>query len=246
LELKWGSAEVVVRLLEMICRREGIGDLLAEGAKIAAEKLGRGAEQFAMHVGGEMIPMHDPRETPGWGAIYVCDPTPGRHTRGGTALVESGRGTPDVLDALGLPRELEKFNPEGKGRVHAPLAGWQHIIHTSGLCLFVSDSLGYPMVEMMRAVTGWDLTYDELATTGLRIATLQHAFNLREGFKPSDFMMPARISGKPPFKVGPFKDLTLDFEELKRQFYEAMKFDYVTGAIQQERIAELGLQDVLG
>jgi aldehyde:ferredoxin oxidoreductase len=245
LELKWGNGEAVVRLLEMICRREGIGDLLAEGAKIAAEKLGKGAEQFAMHVGGEMIAMHDPRETPGWGATYVCDPTPARHTRGGTAFIENGMGIPDVLDGLGFPRTMEKFDPKGKGRVHAPLAGWQHIIHTSGLCLFVSDALGYPVVDMMRAVTGWDVTFDELVKTGLRIGTLQHAFNLREGFKPSDFVMPERITGKPPFKVGPFKDLTLDFEELKRQFYEAMKFDYLSGAIQTDRIVELGLQDVL-
>ena len=68
---------------------------------------------------------------------------------------------------------------------------------------------------------------------------------MREGFRPSDFTMPPRIEGKPPFKVGAFKDLTLDMEELKKQFYEAMGFDYRTGAIARERITELGLDGIL-
>ena len=72
-----------------------------------------------------------------------------------------------------------------------------------------------------------------------------HAFNLREGFKPSDFTMPPRIEGKPAFKAGSLKDVTLDLEGLKKQYYEAMKFDYTTGKIQKERIAELGLEHIL-
>lgn len=244
LALTWGNSTAIIELCKKIGEREGIGDLLAEGVAIAAERIGRGAERFATHVGGELLPAHDPREAPGWGATYVSEPVPARHTRGGTQFAEDGMANPATMAALGLPSVLEKYNTKGKGKAHALLAGWQHLINTAGLCLFAADAMPYPLLEVMNAVTGWNLTNEEMIRTGLRIATLLHAFNVREGFKPSDFIMPPRVEGKPPFKVGAFKDLTLDMEDLKRQFYEAMGFDYTTGAIQKEKIVELGLQDV--
>jgi aldehyde:ferredoxin oxidoreductase len=245
LELTWGNSRAIVQLVEKICRREGIGDLLAEGAKIAADKIGQGAERFAMHVGGELLPMHDPRCAPGFGATYVSDPTPARHTRGGTSMIEEGVADPGLLSALGISPALRRFDPEGKGAAHAIMAGWMHVVNTSGICMFATDVLSFPMVEMLNAITGWGATLQDLVKTGQRIATLQHAFNLREGFKPSDFTLPPRVEGKPPLQEGPLKGITLDAEGLKGQYYEAMKFDYTTGAIQQERIAELALQDLL-
>jgi aldehyde:ferredoxin oxidoreductase len=246
IELTWGNSDAIVAVLGKMIRREGIGDLLAEGARIAAKKIGRGAEQFAMHVGGEMVAMHDPRESPGWGATYVADAAPARHTRGGTYDVEMAWPKDPILYGLGLPKSMEKYNPAGKGKAHAILASFRHLINVSGACMFAVDGLNFLLMEVMSAVTGWDLTPEEFIKTGYRIGTLQHAFNVREGFKPSDFTMPPRIEGKPPFKVGVLKDLTLDMEELKKQFYDAMGFDYQTGAVKKERIAELGLEGILG
>jgi aldehyde:ferredoxin oxidoreductase len=81
--------------------------------------------------------------------------------------------------------------------------------------------------------------------TGQRIAIMLHAFNLREGFKPSDFKIPPRACGNPPLTAGSLKDVTLDIEELKRQYYEAMGMDFATGKIRRDRIEALGLQDIL-
>jgi aldehyde:ferredoxin oxidoreductase len=246
LELTWGNSDTIIAVLKKMCIREGIGDILAEGAKVAAAKIGRGAEQFAMHVGGELIPMHDPRCTPGWGATYVSDPTPARHTRGGTQFAESGMiNYPTVCNALGIPVKMEKYDPANKGKWHAALAAWQHLNNTSGACLFAADGLNFPLLELLKAITGWDLNYDELIRTGKRISTLLHAFNLREGFKPSDFTAPPRVSGNPPLKVGSLKNITIDLEDLKRQYYEAMGFDTSTGEIGKDRIEALGLQDIL-
>jgi aldehyde:ferredoxin oxidoreductase len=242
IELTWGNADAIIAILEKMCRREGIGDLLAEGAQVAARKMGRGAEQFAMHVGGEMLPMHDPRESPGWGAMYVSDAVPARHTRGGTQGLEAGVGKNPLL---GLPASMEKYNPEGKGSAHAILASWRHLINASGVCMFAADGLPFPLMDFMKAVTGWDLTIQEFLKTGQRIGTLQHAFNLREGFTPSDFTMPPRVEGKPGFAVGVLKGVTLDMEVLKKQFYDAMGFDYHTGTIRQEKIRELGLEGIV-
>ena len=245
LELTWGNSDAITGVLKKMCVREGIGDLLADGVKVAAAHIGRGAERFAMHVGGELLPMHDPRQAPGWGATYVSDPTPAKHVRGGTAFVECGPVNEALYAALGLPSKVEKYNPANKGRMHAVLAGWQHLGNTGGICLFAADGLPFSFIDFMKAITGWDLTYEELIRTGQRISTILHGFNLREGFKPADFVMPSRVNGVPPLKAGALKDITVDTEGLKKQYYEAMGFDIETGAIGKERIEALGLQGIL-
>ncbi|OFW58673.1 MAG: hypothetical protein A2133_08130, partial [Actinobacteria bacterium RBG_16_64_13] len=245
LELTWGNCDAHVGILEKMCAREGIGDILADGAKWAAGKIGRGAEAFAMHAGGEMLAMHDPRCFPGWGATYISDSTPGRHTRGGTAFAEHGGVNENAYAGMGIPFKMDPYNTTDKGRYHALLAGWQHWVNTSGACLFGVDSMPMDFVGCMRAITGWDLDYDEIIETGMRITTLLHAFNLREGFKPADFRLPERARGNPPLEIGKLKDVTIDSEGLKTQFYKAMGFDVKTGAIEQERIVTLGLQDVV-
>ena len=245
LELTWGNTDAIIEVLKKMCLREGIGDLLAEGSREAAKKIGRGAEKFSMDVGGELIPMHDPRQVPGMGATYVSDPTPARHTRSGTAFQEEGMANPATMNILGLPLQMERYDPTGKGNAHSLVTAWQHLINTSGLCIFAGDGLNFSFLEIMKAVTGWDLDHDDLVRAGKRISTLLHAFNLREGFKPADFTMPPRAYGNPPLKMGSLKGITVDVEDLKRQYYEAMGFNPATGEIRKDRIEILGLQDIL-
>jgi aldehyde:ferredoxin oxidoreductase len=245
LELTWGNTDAIIEILKKICLREGIGDWLAEGSREAAKRIGRGAEQFSMDVGGELIPMHDPRQVPGIGATYVSDPTPARHTRSGTAFQEEGMANPTTMNILGLPLKMERYDPTGKGKAHSLVTAWQHLINTTGLCIFAGDGLNFSLLEMMKAVTGWNLNHNELIKTGLRISTLLHAFNLREGFKPADFAMPPRPYGSPPLKIGALQGITVNVENLKRQYYEAMGFDPVTGEIRKDKIEELGLKNIL-
>jgi aldehyde:ferredoxin oxidoreductase len=245
IELTWGNSDAIIEVLKRMCMREGIGDLLAEGAVRAAAKIGRGAERFAMHVGGEMLPMHDPRQAPGWGATYVSDPNPAKHVRGGTAFVESGPVNEALYAALGLPSKVDKYNPANKGKMHAVLAGWQHLGNTGGICLFAADGLPFSLIDFMKAITGWDLTYGELIMTGQRISTILHAFNLREGFKPTDYTLPPRVAGNPPLTAGGTKGVTIDVEGLKKQYYEAMGFDPSTGVISADRAKTLGIAHIL-
>lgn len=244
LELKWGNSDAIIELVHKIARREGIGDVLAEGAKIAAEKFGKGAEQLAIHVGGQLIPMHDPRRAAGWGATYVSEASPAVHTRGGTQFPETGMANPDIYDPLGVPTQMDKYNPEGKGKYQAIMSGWQHLMNTSGVCIFAADGLNFRWIEQMRAITGWDLNIENLKQTGQRIGTMLHLFNLREGFNLSSFTIPERARGNPPLTAGPTKDVTLDFEGLKRQYFEAMDFDLETGTFRKEKLEELGLKDI--
>jgi aldehyde:ferredoxin oxidoreductase len=245
LELQWGNADAIVELVHKIARREGIGEVLAEGAKIASETFGKGAEQLAIHVGGQLIPMHDPRRAAGWGATYVSDPSPATHTRGGTQFPETGMANPDIYEPLGVPTQLDKYNPEGKGKYQAIMSGWQHLMNTSGVCIFAADGLNYRWIELMKAITGWDLNIEGLKQTGRRIGTMLHLFNFREGFKLSDFTMPERARGNPPLSAGPTKGVTLEFEGLKRQYFEAMGFDFETGNFRKAALEELGLADLV-
>lgn len=244
LELRWGNAESVIELIHKIARREGIGDVLAEGAKIAAEIFGKGADRLTIHVGGQLIPMHDPRRAAGWGATYVSEASPATHTRGGTQFPETGMANPDIYEPLGVPVQLDKYKSEGKGKYQAIMSGWQHLMNCSGVCIFAADGLNFRWIELMKGITGWDLDIENLKKTGQRIGTMLHLFNFREGFKLSDFTMPERARGNPPLTAGPTRGVTLEFEGLKRQYFEAMGFDLAAGKFRKERLEELGLQNV--
>ncbi|MCJ7743002.1 MAG: aldehyde ferredoxin oxidoreductase family protein, partial [Dehalococcoidales bacterium] len=142
IELTWGNHRAIVAMTEKMARREGFGDILADGVKAAAEKIGRGADEYAIHIGGEELGMHDPKLMPAYrpgqpaAARYQMDATPGRHTQG--------------------------FGPTG-------FQG--HIVNAAGLCLMSQiggDSSKY-IAGFMSAVTGWDRSMDELLKIGERI-----------------------------------------------------------------------------
>lgn len=101
IDLTWGNAKAMVELTEKMVKREGIGDILADGVKVAAEKIGKGAEEYAVHIGGQELGMHDPKlARPGdtGAARYQMDATPGRHTQG----FGPGSWGSHVVNATGL------------------------------------------------------------------------------------------------------------------------------------------------
>jgi aldehyde:ferredoxin oxidoreductase len=244
IDLTWGRGESIVELLQSMAERKGLGAILADGARKAAQRIGKGSEKFAMHVGGQEIPMHDPRFAPGYGTTYVVDPAPGRHTHGGTMGVEWGRANPRFAH-LNLPK-VKPHDYKNKGELHRVYASWQHIISSVGLCWFGSHSVFYPIVDMLNAITGWNADIDNLILTGNRILMMRYAFNLREGFRPSDYQLPSRVAGNPPLTAGPLKDITIDIQSLNREAYTALGCDPDTGAIQEMTLKRLGLGEIVG
>jgi len=241
IELRWGDPDCILALLRQIVEREGFGDILADGVKVAASKIGKGSEKWAIHVGGQELPMHDPRNAPGFGATYVLDPTPGRHTAGGAGHTDSGvRG-----EIVALPR-LGKHDYENKGKLHVLTSNIHQVITCSGLCIFPPLTMPrYPLLELLNAVTGWGLTIEELLKIGERIQMLRHCFNLREGFKPSDFRLPARVIGEPPLTSGPLKGIKIDAEAMQKSCLKEMGLDEVTGRPSLEKLRELDLEDLI-
>ena len=235
LELRWGNSEAIVAMLERLARREGFGAVLADGVAKAAERIGRGSEKFAMHIQGQEVPMHDPRYTPGLTISYRMDATPARHTQGFEMVVPPG------LDV----DKGEKYDYAGKGEVHRKLTSLVHVVNAAGLCLFGYECYPIQCVpEFLSAVTGWDVTLEDLFVLGERIGSIRHLFNLREGMNPLEWQVPPLIMGRPPVRQGNLSGVTIDDTTMIKDYLEAMDWDPITTRPSQEKLAELGLGGV--
>jgi aldehyde:ferredoxin oxidoreductase len=235
IELTWGNHKSIVAMTEKLVKRKGFGDVFADGVKAAAERIGKSADQYAMHIQGQEAPAHDPKFGFHWGTSYRLDPTPGRHTQ--------GPGMPPP----GLP--MPEFDPQsfkGRGEAHKIGNDFAHVVSSTGTCLFLYWSLPSidAFVEFMNAVSGWDLTIEELLKTGERISNMRHAFNIREGLNPLKYQIPGRIMGNPPPKEGPLAGVTVDEETLDREYLAAMDWDLKTTKPSKQKLEELGLDDV--
>lgn len=241
--LTWGNAEAVVALAEKIARREGIGEILADGVKKAAEHFGKGAEASAMHVGGHRLPYHDPRVSPALGANFIADAQPACHMGPqGTSLLEQGQ--PLGSDPLLQPSGLDFYGDyDRKGPMYATGSAYFQLLSSSGLCALYAIMFPVPVVELLAPVTGWDLGWDEGLEIGKRILSLRQAFNAREGIKPDAFKLPKRLL--PPLKVGPGKGQKVDFEALKKGYFEAMGWDLKTGRPNDSTLNQLGLDKLV-
>jgi aldehyde:ferredoxin oxidoreductase len=240
LELTWGNHQAIVAMSEKIARREGLGEVLADGVRVASQKIGKGSERFAMHIGGQEIPMHDPRCTPGYATTYCTDATPARHMQGGSQFLESGFVFP------GIPfNQPEKYVYGGKGDIHRYMSNLTHVVNASGLCYFAVWIYGVNMIpQFLNYVTGQTYTLEDLLTIGERISNLRMAFNIREGINLSDWEFPGRIIGDPPLKAGPLKGITIDLQTLKSEYFEKMDWDPITGKPSRKKLEELGLVNI--
>jgi aldehyde:ferredoxin oxidoreductase len=162
-KLQFRDGDAVVKMLEMIAAREGIGDLLAEGSQRAAAQVGNGSEEFLTTVKGMEMAMHDPRHMPPMRASYLLAPTGGDHMR------QTGNRN-------GLRNQI-------------------------GLCHFLAYEDDQTLT-ILKTVTGWDITPEEMVATAHRGLTLARLFNLREGFGRADDRLPARFSDPLPKHAG--------------------------------------------
>ncbi len=242
IDLTWGNAEAIITMTEKIAKREGFGDILADGVKIAAEKIGRGSEQYAMHVGGQELPMHDPRLNPSFGTTYITDPTPGRHTAGGAGFLEFGMDLVPLKD-IKFPK-VKKYEYTGKGESHLILSNAIALLNCIGICQFSGMFGDIPLPEIMEVVTGWKLSTDDLLKTGERVQVLRQLFNVREGIKPSDFKLPDRVKGIPPLKHGPLAGKTIDLDTLVKEFYKTADWNPVDGKPSLKKLQSLGLSHI--
>ena len=239
IELKWGNTEGIIEFLQLIGKREGrAGELFADGIRPAAKKLGPASEPFAMEVGGEELPMHDPKLQPEFFTAYKLDPTPARHTQ----YEGAGAGRPAWEIA---PAVQDKTVASGRGQHHKGAAEYTHVVNSVGMCQFIMMAApNNRMPEWINLTTGWDTTPKEILQAGERIANLRMAFNVREGDIVTKRRIPDRLIGKTPLTAGPHEGVTLDAETLEREFLEACGWDLETATPTRAKLEELGLKDV--
>jgi aldehyde:ferredoxin oxidoreductase len=243
--MTWGNAEAMIAMIDKMIAREGFGDILADGVKIAAQRIGSGAEEFAMHIGGQEPGLHNALFLPSRGTGFVCDPTPGRHTAAPMAAIDGGARQFAPYPELKIDK-FEKYTYTGKGPTSAKASRYLQVGASAGVCIMPMMFFGnYPLIEFFNAVTGWDLDADEVLTTGARIQTLRHCFNQREGITPSDVKLPKRMAGQPPQEEGPVAGVTLDVDNLAREYRQAMGWDADSGKPDKATLDKLDLRDLV-
>jgi len=245
IRITWGSGAAMVALLDRMIRREGIGDVLADGVKAAALKIGGGAEACAMHVGGQEPGLHNALFLPSRGTGFVCDPTPGRHTAAPMARLEGGPGAYAPYPELRIDK-FERYAYSGKGPMSATASTYLQVGNCAGVCVMPFMFFGnFPLIELLNAVTGWGMDVAEALAAGARIQTLRQSFNMREGITAESVRLPDRMTGRPPQSEGPLAGVTIDVDSLARDYRRAMGWDVETGVPAQETLEKLGLVELV-
>lgn len=247
-DMRWGNGEAALELTEKMGRGEGCGEWLRHGSAKASQHLGRGSEEFAVHVHGQEPAYHDPRFTSLMGVTYISDPTPGRHTAGSASWNETfgaGFPLPEAIDAKEV--KIGWKGTEGKGVAQAHYSNAHQTMNGLGLCMFTSLTGGLPWLDMVNSLTGWQMTEKDLLECGERIQALRNAFNVREGIVPSDFQPHPRMMGEGDglLDAGPLKGVKVPLHELKKDYYQAMHWDLDTGKLSRARAEQLGIAEVI-
>jgi aldehyde:ferredoxin oxidoreductase len=243
LELNFGNHQAMNTMIRLIAFREGLGEILSDGVKIAAAKIGKGADRFAMHIKGLELPGYDVRGAKGHGLAYATSYTGGDHNRG-YAFQE--------IFGVPIPFAVDRLSTEGKGK----LTKWNQDVRTATcdcptMCVFLLDTAMAPTAAqntaaLMEAVTGLKLGPEEVVQVGERINNVARAFNVREGFGRVDDTFPERLMTE-PLQSGASKGQLISKEDLKvmlDEYYALRGWNLNTGIPTREKLVELGLDDV--
>ena len=218
LDLSFGNAESMLRMVEHIALRKGFGDLLAEGTKRASEKIGKGSEELAMQVKGAELPMHEPRHKQAMGLHYSMHVTGADHSTGIHDTEALDKDTGAILYQKGFAAQLTNY---------------------LGICKFVPWTEAQ-VREAVEYVTGWLMTAQELMQVVERGVALARIFNIREGFSEKDDVLPKRFEVSP--SDGPLKGLDPErFAEARKTYYRMMGWDD-SGVPTPSRLAELQIE----
>jgi aldehyde:ferredoxin oxidoreductase len=240
--LNFGDADLLVDLVERIGRREGIGDLLAEGTQRMSERLGGGSEHFAMHVKGLELPAYDPRAAKITGLGYVTANRGGDHMNGyiqGPTFID----IPFLIVEDSTIRNPLVADPQD-ARVLIDMENALSVLDALGGCKFMGVLISAgEIVELVQAATGWDFDLDEFRKCGDRLQTMARAYCVREGLRREQDILPERLMSD-PLPDGPAQGMVLDrasLEKMKDAYYELRGWDVASGVPTRSKLQELDL-----
>ena len=227
-ELKFGNTETILVYPELMAKRIGLGDKLAEGSHNFASKYGH--PELSMSVKKQEMPAYDPRGAQGQALAYATSNRGGCHVRG--YLI-----SPEIL---GSPEKLDPFVVEGKGQWVKIFQDLTAVIDSEGLCLFTSFALGADdYAELLSAATGFDYTTDEVMKAGDRVWNLEKLWNLKIGLTKKDDYLPPRFLNE-PLPDGAAKGQVVYLDALLSDYYKLRGWNE-KGVPTEEKLKELGL-----
>ena len=201
MDLHFGNHAAMVELIHLMGEREGFGDVLSDGVRIAAERIGKGSERYAMHVKGLELPAYDVRGAKAHGLGYATSYTGADHNKG-YAIQE--------IFGLPFPYPVDRFEVKGKGA----LTMWNQDARTAvgdcpTMCIFMLDTSVAPFLfentaGLMVGATGLPFTADDVQRVGERVNNLARAFNTLAGLTRADDDLPERLKTE-PIPEGPAK-----------------------------------------
>lgn len=233
LPLTWGNADVVHTLLDMIARREGFGDVLADGTKRLAARYG--AEDLAVHVNGLDLPGHDPRAWSGMGLVYATSPRGACHMQGDMYTVDMGL---TIAEVGMIPSG--RFQARGKALVVVGAQDWRTLYNSIIMCQFVNPTAPL-LAQLLSAATGLSPDVEEWRQTGERIFNLKRALNNRLGVCRGNDRLPQALFIPKRDGTG---GRTPKMDRMLADYYRIRQWDWETGRPTREKLISLGLADV--
>jgi len=227
-KLEWGDSSNLVKLVEDIAYKRGIGKDLALGSKKLAEKYGR--PELAMQVKGMEIPAYDPRGAQGQALSYATSNRGGCHMQG--YLI-----SPEIL---GSPVFMDRYSIEGKAEIVVLFQDISAAVDSLVLCRFLQFAISIDTFkDMLNIVTGFDYTEDELLKVGTRIYNLERKYNSEAGFTRKDDMLPARFLEE-ELSEGASRNRVVQLDEMLDRYYKLRGWDE-NGIPSEEIKKELGI-----
>jgi aldehyde:ferredoxin oxidoreductase len=223
-----------MKIIPAIAQRSGLGELLAEGSKRTAARIGGETGDWAMHVKGLELPGYEPRSLKTMALGLAVSPRGACHNRSGAYEVD-------------FSGEVDRLKTDGRrGMLVAASEDFSAVLDSLIVCKFLRKCFTdfYAEAgELMSKVTGWSYSASELRQAGERIHTLKKLFNVREGWKSNDDWLPPRLL-KEALPTGVAEGVSLSPDELRgmlQSYYKARGWDE-DGYVPPGKLRELGIQ----
>lgn len=220
LELKWGNLDAVFRMIDKIAQRQGFGDILAEGSKRAAERIGRNASSFTVETKGLELPMHDPRASHALGLAYVMSVRGACHLQHMVQYTEGNTAYPEI----GLMGGYEKKTSQNKAVTTITSENLGMLCNAAVICIFAMASLSIThLLGALRTTTGFDYDLQEMMECGDRIWILKRGLGNLMGISAKDDRLPDRVLT--PYKEGGTAGSVPDMKLMLADYYRARGLD---------------------
>ena len=235
MEIKWGDAKTIVKLVKMIAEQKGIGKLLSQGTLRMAREFGRD-EGEAAQIKGLEVPMHEGRAFHGLAISYATGPRGACHLKGDYYNVELGTAIPEYLILPG-----DRISSEGKAEGAAKYQSLKDLYDALTLCKFTSLTVTQ-ICQMLSAITGWEVTPEELLEAGDRSVNIKRAISNKLGLTRKDDRLPKICLEV--LNEGSTAGTLPDMDLLLKDYYSYRKWDWETGRPSKERLQELGMSQI--